>query len=122
MGIAAFAAVTAVGTVSSAGFLQLSQVFALRAGGSHGAGLFAAAMTLVTPAYLLPRAISVVLFPAMARAAGREDRAGRDRQLVVGTQVLAAAMLPAFALVGMVATGLLTLFYGRRSPPAVPPS
>ena len=119
-GIATFAAVAAVGTVSSAGFLQLSQVFALRAGGTNGAGLFAAAMTLVTPAYLLPRAISVVLFPAMARAAGRQDRAGRDRQLVVGTQVLAAAMLPAFALVGMVATGLLTLFYGSAFADAGP--
>lgn len=112
--VLAFAAVTTVGTVSSAGFLQLSQVFALRAGGANGAGLFAAAMTLVTPAYLLPRAISVVLFPAMARAAGREDRETHRRQLVLGTQVLAAAMLPAFALVGMVATGLLTLIYGVK--------
>jgi O-antigen/teichoic acid export membrane protein len=112
--LASFAAVTAIGTVSSAGFLQLSQVFALRAGGTYGAGLFAAAMTLVTPAYLLPRAISVVLFPAMARAAGREDRTTRDRQLVVGTQVLAAAILPLFALVSMVATGLITLIYGPK--------
>lgn len=110
-GIASFAAVTALGTVSSAGFLQLSQVFALRAGGAEAAGLFGAAMTLVTPAYLLPRAISVVLFPAMARAAGRADREARKRQLVVGTQVLAAAMLPLFALVGMIATALLTLVY-----------
>lgn len=111
-GIVAFAAVTTVGTASSAGFLQLSQIFAARADSSHGAGLFAAAMTLVTPAYLLPRAISVVLFPAMARAAGRSDRDTVRRQLTVGTDILAAALLPVFAFVAMVATAVLTGIYG----------
>lgn len=108
----AFAAVTTVGTASSAGFLQLSQIFAARADGGHGSGLFAAAMTLVTPAYLLPRAMSVVLFPAMARAAGRQDRDSVRRQLTIGTQVLAAGLLPLFALVAMVATALLSGIYG----------
>jgi peptidoglycan biosynthesis protein MviN/MurJ (putative lipid II flippase) len=117
--MASFAAVTALGTVSSAGFLQLSQVFALRAGAAE-AGLFAAVMALVTPAYLLPRAISVVLFPAMARAVGREDRVAMQRQLVIGTQILAAAMLPVFALVGMIATVLLTLVYTSSFAPAGP--
>jgi O-antigen/teichoic acid export membrane protein len=101
-----------VGTASSAGFLQLSQIFAARADGGHGSGLFAAAMTLVTPAYLLPRAMSVVLFPAMARAAGRQDRDSVRRQLTVGTQVLAAGLLPLFALVAMVAAALLGGIYG----------
>jgi O-antigen/teichoic acid export membrane protein len=111
-GLLAFAAVTTVGTASSAGFLQLSQLFAARAEAGHGSGLFAAAMTLVTPAYLLPRAMSVVLFPAMARAAGRQDRDSVRRQLTIGTQVLAAGLLPLFALVAMVATPLLSGIYG----------
>jgi O-antigen/teichoic acid export membrane protein len=107
-----YAGVTAIGTVSSAGFLQLSQIFAHRVDAGPGAGLFAAAMTLVTPAYLLPRAISVVLFPAMARAAGRADRESVRRQLTMGTDLLAGALLPAFVFVGMVATALLTVIYG----------
>lgn len=111
--IGGFALVTTLGTASSAGFLQLSQIFAMRAGGEHGAGLFAAALSLVTPAYLLPRAISVVLFPAMARAAGRADSARVRLQLKVGTEVLAAALLPFFALAGVLATAVLTLAYGR---------
>jgi len=111
--IGGFALVTTLGTASSAGFLQLSQIFAMRAGGDHGAGLFAAALSLVTPAYLLPRAISVVLFPAMARAAGRADSARVRMQLKVGTEVLAAALLPFFSLVGVLATAVLTLAYGR---------
>lgn len=108
--VAPFAAVTTVGTASSAGFLQLSQIFAAHADPGHGSGLFAAAMSLVTPAYLLPRALSVVLFPAMARAAGRSDAALVRRQLAIGTDVLAAAMLPAFAFAGMIASALLALY------------
>ncbi|MEO7124585.1 MAG: lipid II flippase MurJ [Nakamurella sp.] len=111
--IGGYALVTTLGTASSAGFLQLSQIFAMRAGGEHGAGLFAAALSLVTPAYLLPRAISVVLFPAMARAAGRADSKRVRLQLKVGTDMLAAALLPFFALVGVLSTAVLTLAYGR---------
>jgi hypothetical protein len=111
--VGGYALVTTLGTASSAGFLQLSQIFAMRAGGDHGAGLFAAVLSLVTPAYLLPRAISVELFPAMARAAGRADRARVRLQLKVGTEVLAAALLPFFALVGVLSTAVLTLAYGR---------
>lgn len=110
--LAAFAAVTAVGTASSAGFLQLSQLFAARAGSGHDSGLFAAAMTLVTPAYLLPRAISLVLFPAMARAAGRADTARVRSHLTIGTHALAAAMLPGFVLAGCLAATLLGGIYG----------
>jgi O-antigen/teichoic acid export membrane protein len=69
-------------------------------------------MTLVTPAYLLPRAMSVVLFPAMARAAGRQDRESVRRQLTIGTHVLAAGLLPVFALVAMLAAALLSGVYG----------
>lgn len=111
--VGGYALVTTFGTASSAGFLQLSVIFALRAGGEHGAGLFAAALSLVTPAYLLPRAISVVLFPAMARAAGRFDAARVRLHLTVGTQVLAAALLPLFALAAILAPSVLTLAYGR---------
>lgn len=111
--VGGYALVTTFGTASSAGFLQLSVIFALRAGGEHGAGLFAAALSLVTPAYLLPRAISVVLFPAMARAAGRFDAARVRLHLKVGTQVLAAALLPVFALAAILAPSVLTLAYGR---------
>lgn len=111
--IGVYALVITLGTASSAGFLQLSQVFAARAGGDHGAGLFAAALSLVTPANLLPRAISVVLFPAMARAAGRSDHGQVRLHLTVGTDVLAAALLPAFALVGVLATAVLGVAYGR---------
>ncbi len=111
-GIAAFAVVTTLGTASSAGFLQLSQVFAARAGTPHESGLFAAALSLVVPAYLLPRAVSVVLFPAMARAAGRSDRARLKTHLLIGTNVLAAALLPAFVLAGVLATALMRVAYG----------
>lgn len=111
--VGGYALVTTLGTASSAGFLQLSQIFAMRAGGEHAAGLFAAALSLVTPAYLLPRAISVVLFPAMARAAGRFDVARVRTHLTVGTQVLAAALLPLFAMAGVLAVTVLLVAYGR---------
>lgn len=110
--IGAYALVTTLGTVSSAGFLQLSQLFAARIGDSYGTGLFAAAMSLVVPAYLLPRAVSVVLFPAMARAVGRSDRELVRSHLAVGTTVLTSGLLPGFVLVAILATPLISVIYG----------
>lgn len=111
-GLLPFAVAVAIGTASSTGFLQLSMVFASRAEPGHGAGLFAAALTLVTPAYLLPRALSTVMFPAMARASGREDRDAVRTQLKTGTQMLSSGLLPGFVVAGGLASVIVTTFYG----------
>ena len=53
----------------------------------------------------------------------RGPRCAMQRQLVVGTQILAAAMLPVFALVGMVATAAAhARLQHRRSHPRARPS
>lgn len=107
-----FAMATSVGTASSTGFLQLAMVYAGHSGTHLQAGYFAAALAMVTPAYLLPRAMSVVLFPAMARASGRGDQSALRRQLDVGTRVLAGYCMPAFVFAVGFAPALLEIAYG----------
>lgn len=69
-----FIALTTVGTVASTGFLQLSQVVVRSTQGARGAGGYAAALTLATPASLLVTALSLVLLPSLAESLGRGDR------------------------------------------------
>lgn len=102
---------TALGVVGSTGFLQLSMVFAQYYGTAAQAGLYASAFTLVVPAYFLPRALSMALFPSMASAFGRGDEEEISRQLDVGTRILIIGMLPLFVGAVLLARPLLTLFF-----------
>lgn len=111
--LVAFACVTALGTAASTGFLQLAQLVAGWTGGPHGAGLFAAALAIVTPAYLLPRALSMVLFPTMARARGRSDSELLGRHYAISTRLLAGAALPGFVVAALVAPWLVRVVYGQ---------
>lgn len=104
----------ALGVLASTGFLQLSMVFAYRYSTEPDAGLYAAAMTLTVPAYFLPRALSMALFPSMANAFGRGDEPEIRRQLDVGTRLLVVGMLPFFASAVLLARPVVTLVFGAR--------
>ncbi len=82
-----------VGTLASAGFLQLSNVLARAANSPHDAGLYAAALSLATPASLLSRSFSLVLFPSMSEAHGRDDQASLRAQTDLGTRALVLVMV-----------------------------
>jgi len=103
----------ALGVLASTGFLQLSMVFAYLYGGTSEAGLYAAAMTLTVPAYFVPRALSMALFPSMANAFGRGDEEEIRRQLDTGTRLLMVATLPFFAGAILLARPLLTFTFRR---------
>jgi len=115
-----FALLTTLGTVSSTGFLQLAQVFSTRVDSGTGAGFFAAAMTLILPAYLVPRALSTVLFPAMAEAVGRGDEERLRSSYVKAVRVLAALMVPAAAAAAVGATPIVRVAYGAGFDAAAP--
>lgn len=112
--IRTFVWLAVLGTVASTGFLLLSQLAARRYAAPPDVGRYAAALALIAPAYFLPRALSLALFPAMAGAASRGEGGQVQRQADVGTRVIAVGMLPLFAGAVFLAGPLLTLFYGGR--------
>jgi O-antigen/teichoic acid export membrane protein len=100
------------GTVCSAGFLQGTQLLANRFAAPAEVAYFAAAVTLVAPAYFLPRALGLVLFPAMARAHGAGDLADVRRHADVSTRALVVPLAPMFVAGVLLAREVLVAFGG----------
>jgi O-antigen/teichoic acid export membrane protein len=101
-----------VGTLASTGFLQISNVLARAANSPHEAGLYAAALSLATPASLISRSFSLVLFPSMSEAHGREDRASLRAQTDIGTRALVVIMVATFGVIVILSRVVLQAFYG----------
>jgi O-antigen/teichoic acid export membrane protein len=110
--IVGFVALTCLGTVASQGFFQACMVVAGKTLTAPGAGLYAAAMTAVTPAFLLPRALALAFFPAAASAVGAGNRASLARQVDVSTRALASLSLPVLVLGAVLAPVLLPAVFG----------
>jgi len=110
--IDAFIAWAVAGTVLSSGLLQFSMLLAKGAETAQAAGLYAAAVSLATPATMAARAFSMALMPAMARAAGRGDSEGRRRHTDIGTRSLVASMIALFGVLAILSDHILVLFYG----------
>ncbi|MFC0527779.1 lipopolysaccharide biosynthesis protein [Phytohabitans kaempferiae] len=110
--IAVFVSLACVGTLCSQGFLQGTQLLAQHFAAPREVAYFAAAVTLIAPAYFLPRALGIVLFPSMARAHGAGDVADVRRQADVSTRALFVVLAPLFAVALLVAPEILTLFGG----------
>ncbi len=109
------------GTVASTGLLQLSMVIAKAISAGHDAGLYAAAISLATPLSMVARALSMALFPEMARQLGRQDEAATRAIVDRATRGLIAVMTPGFLMLLVVAEPLVTLVYGAGFHGAVEP-
>lgn len=109
-----------LGSVCSAGLMQLSVVVAAGADTPRRAGLYAAAVAVGTPAASLAAPLAQVLFPSMARAAGGGDLAAVRRQTDVATRGLVLVLGVAFGSVFLLAAPLLRLAYDERFLAAVP--
>ncbi|MEQ4206465.1 lipid II flippase MurJ [Actinopolymorpha sp. B17G11] len=107
-----FVAFTALGIAAGQGFFQVSMVVAGHTTAGAEAGVYAAAMALVGPAFFLPRALALAFFPAAAEAVGRGDGAALARHTATVTRVLAVSMLPAFTLAAMLGGPALGLVFG----------
>ena len=92
--ILGYTALASIGTLAGAGFLQGTQLLAYWLVAPAQAAWFAAAVALVAPAYFLPRALGLALFPAMARAHGAGDT-GAIRRLMLATTYLGVVQVPA---------------------------
>ena len=109
-----FLAYGILGTLSSSGLLQLSMVGAHMAGTSQEAGMYAAALSLATPATMMARTMSQVLFPAMAEAGGRKDATSLKRQTDAVTRGLVFSMVGVFGALALTSPLILDIFFGNR--------
>ncbi|MDP9795667.1 O-antigen/teichoic acid export membrane protein [Catenuloplanes nepalensis] len=102
-----------VGTVCASGFLQGTQLLAGWVTTDDGVvAYFTASVTLVAPFYFLPRALGMVLFPAMARAHGAGDAEGVRKQADISTRALLAALAPLFVGAILLAPEVLAIYGG----------
>jgi O-antigen/teichoic acid export membrane protein len=103
-----------LGGGASAGLLQLLPVLAGRFTSRVEVAYFVAAVTLVAPLAFLPRAFTLALFPAMARAHGAGDVDVVRRHADVSTRALLTLLAPIFAAGILVAPEVLALFGGSQ--------
>lgn len=108
-----------LGTLASTGLLQLSMVIAVATESAEAAGMYAAAISLATPASMLATAFSMALAPAMARSVGRADPGSLAAQTDTATRALVGGMVLVFGLVSIMAPPLVDLVYGPRYGDAV---
>lgn len=105
-----FLALTLVNSLATSGFLQLSMVVA-RAFDAQGAGAYAAALGLATPASLVSRSLSLVLFPSLATAHGRGDVASVRRQTDIATRALVVLSVATFGPLMLMSPLLIQIFF-----------
>ncbi len=113
-----FVALGVLGTVASTGLLQLSLLVARIVAGTAGAGQYAVALSLATPASLLAGSLSLVLFPSMAEAWGRGDIEGLRRQTDQATRALIVVMVSVFGALVLCSRLLVAVLYRAEYRPA----
>ncbi|WP_163568261.1 lipopolysaccharide biosynthesis protein [Fodinicola feengrottensis] len=86
--VIAFVALACAGTLASTGFLYGTNILAKIFSTPAAVGYFGAAVTLVQPMNLLPRALNLALFPAMAHAQGAGDTDAVRRHTDISTRAL----------------------------------
>lgn len=107
----AFVFFGSLGTLASAGLVQLSVLVADRLG-EQAVGHYAAAVNLALPLTIISGALSLVLYPTMSHAVGRGDIDDVRRQLDLGVRGLLLLVLPALTLVAALAPEVVGLAYG----------
>lgn len=110
--IQGFTVLAIIGTVASAGFLNLSPVFAGRYDSPRMLGVFSAALALVIPVYFVPRALSLALFPSIAYRYGEDRLDSVQRQLHETGRALWILLLPPVAAAAVAARLILRWFFG----------
>lgn len=110
--LAAWVGWASLGGGASAGLLQLLPLLSGRFTTQDQVGYVFAAVTLVAPLFFLPRALSLALFPALARAHGAGDTQVVRRHVDVSTRALLALLAPVFAVGVLIAPEVMVLFGG----------
>ncbi len=105
----------ALGSMASAGMLQVSQ---LAAGSisTAAAGEYAPALNTVTPLSIIAGAMTLVLFPSMAEAQGAGDAERLRRTTDLATRGFIAALVPIFGAMAIAARPIMDLLWVGRYP------
>lgn len=106
-----FVLLGSIGTLASAGLVQLS-ILQAAAVSTQVAGQYAAAWSLASPLTLISAAMSLVLYPTMAQAWGRGDREGVRTQLGMGFRGLYLVIPPIVMVGSLLAPELVRVAYG----------
>ncbi|MBP2364686.1 lipopolysaccharide biosynthesis protein [Pseudonocardia parietis] len=115
-----FVALGAVGSLASAGFLQLSQIVARLVSGDAGAGEYAAALALATPASMLAVSLTLVLLPALSETLGRSDEKAFRTRTDHATRTLAVVVVMIFGAVALCSRLLIRVIWGADYAGAAP--
>lgn len=107
-----FVAFGSLGTIASAGLIQLSLLASRGVGGAEGAGQYSAATALALPLTLASGALSLVLYPTLSEAAGRGDEAGVRRGLDRGFRGVVFVVVPAVGVMALLAHPVVALVWG----------
>lgn len=109
-----FVAIGVAGTIASTGLLQLSVIVARLIDTKANVGQYSAAFNLATPASLLAGALSLALFPSMAEAWGRGDRAGFRAQTDQATRALVVTMVTMLGGIAVASRFIVAVIWGTR--------
>lgn len=112
--IKAFISWGVAGVVATGGFLQLTMVIAHAVGTQATSDLYAAALSLATPASMLTSVLSLILFPSISRAVGSKNHDLARRQTDWAMRALTVVLLAAFGSLVLLAPILLRIIYGTR--------
>lgn len=118
--ITRFVAWSSLLALATSGFLQLTMVIAQTTTSPTEAGLYAAALSIATPAAMLGSALSMSLFPSMAQASGRGDERALRRQGDLATRGLIVVLGAIFGSIALLAAPLIAILFGSRYADAAP--
>ncbi|MEO7421027.1 MAG: hypothetical protein ABIU87_01370 [Ornithinibacter sp.] len=107
-----FIAYGTIATIASGGLLQASQIAARYLAGSAGAGDYAAALSLATPASMLSVALSTVIVPPLVAAAGRGDRLAVRHHADLILRRLTTIFVGVFGVLILASPIGIAVFYG----------
>ncbi|SFB02162.1 Membrane protein involved in the export of O-antigen and teichoic acid [Amycolatopsis marina] len=114
-----FVAWGVLGSLATAGFLQLTMLLAHQTGDVLSADAYAAALTLATPASMIGAVLSLLLLPALSGAVGRGDLATVRRHTDTAQRTLIVMVGGVFGVL-VVGSRLLVAFIWPQLSAAVP--
>ncbi|MGC5077823.1 lipopolysaccharide biosynthesis protein [Agrococcus sp. DT81.2] len=117
--IRTFVLLGTIGTLSSAGFIQLAIIWSNGLNGPAYAGQMTAALSMVGPATMVAGAISQVLFPTLAAHHGSQDTSGLAGRVDRSTAYVSVVMVAMLCAIMPLAQPLFDVIWGAEFGAAV---
>ncbi|WP_185744268.1 lipopolysaccharide biosynthesis protein [Arachnia propionica] len=109
-----FVTFSAIGSVASAGMLQMSQLVTKQFGEATS-GIYGVALQLVTPMSLITTALIMVFYPGLAKAHGAGDHETLRRHTDMATRGFVAVLVAFFGGVAIAARPVIHVVYSAVS-------